>query len=77
MNELDIELLPHPPYSPDLGICDFWLFQNLKKKAAWSEILVPRGVEVRCEQTFTGDVRSWVERWDKCKLCKGRYFEKE
>jgi histone-lysine N-methyltransferase SETMAR len=27
---LDIETLPHPPYSPDLAKCDFWLFPNLK-----------------------------------------------
>ena len=25
-------LLPHPPYSPDLAICDFWLFPNLKNR---------------------------------------------
>ena len=31
MKELDIELLPYLPCSPDLAICDFWLFQNLKK----------------------------------------------
>ena len=26
------KLLPHPPYSPDLAICDFWLFPNLKNR---------------------------------------------
>ena len=25
------ELIPHPPYSPDLAPSDFFLFQNLKK----------------------------------------------
>ncbi|KAG5346224.1 SETMR methyltransferase, partial [Acromyrmex charruanus] len=29
--ELLYELLPHPPYSPDLAPCDFFLFPNLKK----------------------------------------------
>ena len=29
--ELGYELLPHPPYSPDLAPCDFFLFPNLKK----------------------------------------------
>jgi hypothetical protein len=24
----------HPPYSPDLAPCDFWLFPKLKKKNA-------------------------------------------
>ncbi|KAG5310509.1 SETMR methyltransferase, partial [Acromyrmex insinuator] len=26
--ELRYELLPHPPYSPDLAPCDFFLFPN-------------------------------------------------
>ncbi|KAI6648988.1 Transposase [Oopsacas minuta] len=25
-----LELLPHPPYSPDLAPCYFWLFPKLK-----------------------------------------------
>lgn len=29
--ELSYELLPHPPYSPELGPCDFLLFPNSKK----------------------------------------------
>jgi len=32
--ELRYELLPHPPYSPDLAPCDFFLFPNLKKSLA-------------------------------------------
>jgi len=32
--ELGYELLPHPPYSPDLAPCDFFLFPNLKKSLA-------------------------------------------
>ncbi|KAL7723768.1 hypothetical protein ACLKA6_017266 [Drosophila palustris] len=31
LNELGFELLPHPPYSPDLAPSDYWLFANLKK----------------------------------------------
>ena len=27
----NIEILPHPAYSPDLSSCDFHLFPNLKK----------------------------------------------
>jgi hypothetical protein len=30
LEKLDVELLPYPPYSPDLAICDFWLFPTLK-----------------------------------------------
>ena len=32
--KLHYELLPHPPYSPDLALCDFFLFPNLKKSLA-------------------------------------------
>ena len=28
----NIPVLPHPPYSPDLGLCDFCLFPKLKSK---------------------------------------------
>jgi transposase len=29
--KLGYALLPHPPYSPDLAPCDFFLFPNMKK----------------------------------------------
>ena len=31
IREAGIELLPHPPYSPDLAPSDYWLFPNFKK----------------------------------------------
>ncbi|GBP29806.1 hypothetical protein EVAR_94646_1 [Eumeta japonica] len=30
LKENDIEVLEHPPYSPDVAVNDFWLFFNLK-----------------------------------------------
>ena len=30
--QLGIEIMPHPPYSPDLAPCDFYLFPQVKKK---------------------------------------------
>lgn len=30
LHELRYELLPHPPYSPDLAPCDFFVFPNIK-----------------------------------------------
>ncbi len=32
MGESDLLMLPHPPYSPDLAPCDFFLFLYLKKQ---------------------------------------------
>lgn len=31
IHEFGYELLPHPPYSPDLAPSDYFLFPNLKK----------------------------------------------
>ncbi|KOX70121.1 Histone-lysine N-methyltransferase SETMAR [Melipona quadrifasciata] len=31
LNELRFELLPHPPYSPNLAPSDYWLFADIKK----------------------------------------------
>ena len=33
LNELKFELLPHPPYSPDLASNNYLLFAELKKNA--------------------------------------------
>ena len=34
IHELGFELLPHPPYSPDLASSDFFLFSDLKRMLA-------------------------------------------
>ena len=32
LNESEVQLLPYPPYSPDLSPCDFFLFPEVKKQ---------------------------------------------
>jgi hypothetical protein len=32
ISDAKLESLPHPPYSPDLSPCDFWLFGMLKQE---------------------------------------------
>lgn len=85
IEKLGIELLPHPPYSPDLAICDFWLFPVLKdhlrgQKYESREELGVAVNKVLREMSRDGlhhVFQAWVERWHKCKVAKGRYFEKE
>lgn len=83
--KLGIELLPHAPYSPDLAICDFWLFPNLKNNLrgqrfeSREELWVAMNKTLR-EMSRDGlqhVFRAWMDRWEKCKRSKGRYFEKE
>ena len=30
LTKMGIKTVPHPPYSPDLAPCDFWLFTKLR-----------------------------------------------
>ena len=30
LTKMGIKTVPHPPYSPGLALCDFWLFPNLR-----------------------------------------------
>ena len=69
-----IETVPHPPYSPDLAPCDFWLFPQMKKP------LRGRHFQGREElQTAVGEVlrdldkdgllpvfEKWCDRLQKC-----------
>ena len=32
LSKMGIKTVPHPPYSPDLAPCNFWLFPKLKEK---------------------------------------------
>lgn len=75
--------LPHPPYSPDLSPCDFYLFPVVKNKlrgkrfqspdeavAAYLEII--NGIS---KDSWSEAFASWFKRMEKCKLHKGDYFE--
>lgn len=85
IEKLGIELLPHPPYSPDLAICDFWLFPVLKKNLRGDKYESREDLRVAVNKTLREMSRdglqhvfqAWVARWEKCKLSEGRYFEKE
>lgn len=82
---LSIELLPHPPYSPDLAICDFWVFPTLKESLRGHrfesieelDIAVKKQLREMSREGLYHVFRAWTERWDKCIRAKGRYFEKE
>jgi histone-lysine N-methyltransferase SETMAR len=51
---LKLNRVPHPPYSPDLSPCDFWLFKILKLK-------IKDGVFQRAEEIKIAVYRVWDE----------------
>ena len=46
------ELLPYPPYSPDLAPSDFFLFPNLKKHLEWQTFLTNDEVKAAVDAHF-------------------------
>jgi len=57
LQELKIELLPHPPYSPDLAPSDYWLFADLKKMLA--------GKKFRSNGEVISETEAYFEAKDK------------
>lgn len=79
----DQDLLTHPPYSPDLALCDYFLFPLLKKqlrghrhqnlrdlKVAVRRVLVSI-TEDQCQEALS----KWPLRWRKCVQSEGEYFK--
>ena len=60
----NITVVPHLPYSPDLALCDFWLFHKLKKttKQRWFD---------RIEDVKSNLLKRLTEDFQKCLTVAG------
>ena len=79
----NIQLLDHPPYSPDLAPADFFLFPKLKKELAgiimtqekfknkWEGVL-----RTLSKDDFATAFKKWTDRCKKCVFLEGNYDEK-
>ena len=84
IHELRFELLPHPPYSPDLAPCDFFLFPNMKKWLAGKRFMSNEDIIAKTDAYFETFPKSYFmdglkkleKRWEKCIELKGDYVEK-
>ena len=79
-----IDLLPHPPYSPDMAPCDFWLFFRTKKPmkgkrfSSLEEIKENMAATLDSiqEEEFSDCILvKWEKRWKRCVCSSGEYFE--
>ena len=77
--KMGIKTVPHPPYSPDVGPCDFWLFPKLtgcryetieKMKKAVTKV-----IDTLTQEDFHGAFQKLLERYNKCIAAGGEYFE--
>lgn len=84
LREFRWEVLPHPPYSPDLAPSDFFLFPKLKemlKGTHFSDVEEAKNTANTWLQTspstfFRDSLRSWKHRLEKCLDLNGNYVEK-
>jgi hypothetical protein len=62
--ELGYELLPYPPYSPDVTPSDFFLFADLKKMFAGKKFSTNKEVIAKTEAYFkaTGTITSKIRK---------------
>ena len=78
-----VNVLPHPPYSPDLAPCDFFLFPKLKKELKNKKYdkveNLARGVQAVVSSISKDEYykcfESWKKRPQKCIDNNGNYFE--
>lgn len=82
--ELQIKLLPHPPYSPDLAPSDFYLFSPLKssfkgrdfQNSEEMNIAVKNWFDHKDQDFFNKGIKMLPERWQRCVNSEGKYFDK-
>ena len=83
LNELSVEVLPHPPYSPDLSPTDYQLFKHFdnfltgrtfanqeQTKTAFVDF-----IEFRALNFYADGIDRLMLRWQKCTGSKGAYFD--
>ena len=79
MTKMGIKTVPHPPYSPDLAPCDFWLFPMLRgcrfETIEEMKEAVTKVIDTLTQEDFHGAFQKLLERYSKCIAAGGDYFE--
>jgi len=76
-------VIPHPLYSPDLALCDFFLFPKMKLKLKGRQFDTIEEIQAKSqrvldtliEKDFQEAFQKWRRRWDRCLHVGGNYFE--
>ena len=75
---MGIDTVPHPPYSPELGPCDFWLFPKLRgchyERIEEIKEAVTKVIDTLTQEDFHGAFQKLLERY-KCIAAGGDYFK--
>ncbi|KAI2527979.1 SET domain and mariner transposase fusion gene [Homo sapiens] len=83
LNELGYEVLPHPPYSPDLLPTNYHVFKHLNNflqgkrfhNQQDAENAFQEFVESQSTDFYATGINQLISRWQKCVDCNGSYFD--
>ena len=79
LTKMGIKRVPHPPYSPDLAPCDFWLFPKLRgcryETIEEMKEVVTEVIDTLTQKDFHGALQKLLERYNKCIAAGVDYFE--
>ncbi|EFN78775.1 Histone-lysine N-methyltransferase SETMAR, partial [Harpegnathos saltator] len=81
LKKLRYELVPHPPYSPDLAPSDYFLFPRLKQWLAGKRFYSNEEVKLETNAYFEGldtehyktGIEMLADRYTKCITLNGDY----
>jgi len=84
LEQQSMRVLPHPPYSPDLAPCDFFVFPKVKYALRGKRFDTPEDAVDAYRDVLDGVTPSewcscfekWFERMRMCVQSHGVYFEK-
>jgi hypothetical protein len=62
LEKMHWKVLPHPPYSPDLSQCDFYLFEPLKKAFGDSQFQDDDGVAEFVQEWLRAQPKTFYKR---------------
>ena len=79
LTKMGINTVPHPPYSPDLAPCNFWLFPKLKgcryETIEEMKEAVTKVIDTLTQEDFHGAFQKLLEWYNKCIVAGGDYFK--
>ena len=83
IEKTNMNILPHPPYSPDLSPCDYFLFPRMKLGLKGRRFDDIQEVENASQKALSGipenllqeSLRCLEDRWNRCIDAGGDYFE--
>ena len=81
LTKMGIKTVHQPPYSPDLDLCDFWLFPKLRgchyETIEEMKEAVMKVIEMLTQVGFHGSFQKFWERYNKCIGARGDYYEED